>query len=306
MPETGQLDDFQHESLFIPISDQARLHLKRIAGDLQGPPVFMIHGSIENGRIFYSKKGKGFGPYLARQGFDVFIADLRGKGQSTPPIDQHATFSQTDAIREDIPAFLSKINGIKGEQPIHFVAHSWGGVLFLAHLARRPATVDIGSMVMFGTKRRISVFNRQRFVQIDVLWSVVWRTLVSIYGYLPADRFAFGADNESRKVFHQTTKWIYNKQWIDPEDSFDYGAALRKITLPPALYLTGVNDYCLGHKKDVQLLMGETGQPHHAFWLLGKANGNRADYNHVDILTHPQAPNDHFPDVEKWMRRQRQ
>lgn len=302
MPQTASLDDLQQESLFIPIGDDTQLHLKRISSDRQGPPVLMIHGSIENGRIFYSKNGKGVGPYLARHGFDVFIADLRGKGQSTPPIDNDAQFSQTDAIREDIPAFLAKINEIRGERAIHFVAHSWGGVLFLAHLARKPDT-EVASMVMFGTKRRVSVMNWQRLVKIDFLWSFFWRILVRRYGYLPVRRFGLGADNEAKNFYLQTSKWIYQKDWIDPEDGFDYGAALRKMDLPHALYLTGRNDHCLGHRQDVQLLMGETGQPHHEFWLLSKGNGNAIDYGHIDILTHPKAPDDHFPGVVEWLSR---
>ncbi len=61
--------DLQQESLFIPLSPFSKdeLHLKRVyKKGLLGPPVFMLHGSIENGRIFYSDSGKGLAPYRVR------------------------------------------------------------------------------------------------------------------------------------------------------------------------------------------------------------------------------------------------
>ena len=62
-----------------------QLHIRHIycEGGEQGQPVLMVHGAIENGRIFYNEKGKGFGCYLAQQGFDVYVIDLRGRGHYT-------------------------------------------------------------------------------------------------------------------------------------------------------------------------------------------------------------------------------
>ena len=125
----------EQKSLFIQVpNSQDRLHLKRIFNNPQGVPVFMMHGSIENGKIFYSQSLKGLAPYLAQRGFDVFIADLRGKGESTPPVSRKSTYNQTTTLKEDIPLFLSKIRQIKGCQPMHWLAHSWGGVLLLSYL----------------------------------------------------------------------------------------------------------------------------------------------------------------------------
>jgi pimeloyl-ACP methyl ester carboxylesterase len=45
-------------------------------------PIFFIHGYFEDGRIFFTKKGKGLASYLAENGFDVFVCDLLGKGES--------------------------------------------------------------------------------------------------------------------------------------------------------------------------------------------------------------------------------
>ena len=118
------------ESIFIPLHENELLHLKRFCGDDNGPVIFMLHGSIENGRIFYSKNGKGLAPFLAKQGYDVFVADLRGRGQSTPAINRDSKFGLTECVEQEIPAFLNEIKKIRGNSPQHWIAHSWGTVQF--------------------------------------------------------------------------------------------------------------------------------------------------------------------------------
>jgi len=74
-PVKGEL---KMESLMIPIDSVDSIHLKHICIDKDGPPVFMLHGAVENGKICYSDSGRaGLGPYLARHGYDVYVGDLR-------------------------------------------------------------------------------------------------------------------------------------------------------------------------------------------------------------------------------------
>jgi hypothetical protein len=47
--------------------------------------------------------------------------------------------------------------------------------------------------------------------------------------------------------------------------------------------------------------MEEIEQP--KFYLAGKSNGNQHDYDHITLLTHPDAPKDHFNEVIEWMRK---
>ncbi|EPN67992.1 esterase/lipase/thioesterase family protein, partial [Pseudomonas syringae pv. actinidiae ICMP 19079] len=49
----------------------------------RGAPVILLHGSFSNRRFWYSPKGIGLGPYLARAGYDVWIPEMRGHGLSS-------------------------------------------------------------------------------------------------------------------------------------------------------------------------------------------------------------------------------
>ena len=307
----------KEQSIFIKLNGTDQLHLKRFYKDNSDEPVFMVHGSIENGKIFYSASQKGLAPYLAREGYDVFVADLRGRGMSKPAINKSSTFGLTETLSEELPAFINKIKEIKGNVPQHWVAHSWAGVLFLAYFARNQDDVcamrhaprakrhaqKVSSMVFFGAKRRISVWSWKKFYMINIMWIFVSRMIIKLMGYLPAKEIKMGSDNETGKSHHETTVWLQTKRWLDWNDGFDYAEALKKIKLPPVLYLTGAGDNVLGHPVDIKLLMDETGVQDNQFYIVGKANNNLHDYGHIDILTHPDAVNDHYPFVLDWMKK---
>ncbi|RDV16215.1 alpha/beta fold hydrolase [Pontibacter diazotrophicus] len=302
MAETAS-SHLQTASIYIPVTATDTLHLKRFSINKQGPPVLLVHGSIENGRIFYSKSGKGFAPFLAQQGYDVFVADLRGRGKSKPSISGDSDFGLTHTLEEDFPAFISKIKELKGDVPQFWGAHSWGGVLMLAYLARPTVPVKVQAMAFFASKRRISIWSPKKFFMIDVMWNWVAKTAVAVTGALPAEKLKMGSDRETRLTHRQTNDWVVKKPWLHWHDKFDYAAALQQMEVPPTLYLAGAKDNVLGNPVDVEKLLLETGSEQAAFRVLGKANGHLHDYDHIDILTHKDAVRDHFPMVVKWFRK---
>ncbi len=298
---------YQESSLFIKLTgSNDKLHLRRFYNKKKlGPPVFMLHGSIENGEIFYSKNGKGLAPYLANLGYDVFVADLRGRGKSSPKISKKTTQGQSEAICEELPAYINEITKIRGRTKQYWIAHSWGGVLMMSMLARLPKYLSrVERMLCFGSKRNIHVQNIDKFLAIDLFWNLGASLLTKTLGYLPSKELKIGSDNESKKFHHQVKLWATaDYPWIDPDDGFNYGLAIQKIKLPPVFHLTGIEDTYLGNPNDVFAFIKECGSDKYRFKILSKANGNLQDYDHVNILTHPDAVRDHFVEVAQWLRK---
>jgi len=294
--------DIQFDSLFVPLPAGDQLHLKRVHRGETGTPVLLIPGFIEDGRIFYKETGVGYAAYLAQNGYDVFVADLRGRGKSTPRISRASTYGQEEFITEEMPAYLDKIKELKGDQPVHLGAHSWGGVMVLAYLARTKAPLPVASLVFFASKRRISVRNWPWFVSIFIFWNMIFPLIIRLKGYVDAKGFRLGAENESRNVFYQTAAWVREKEWKQWGGTFDYRLHLSDQELPPALYFAGKKDRVLGNPIDVQILADETGEQRKKVMLLSRENGNAVDYDHINILIHKAAPKDHFPVALEWMR----
>lgn len=289
------------ESIFIPVTDVDRLHIKRFYTDSSGIPLFLIHGSIENGKIFYSSSGKGLAPYLAQKGFDVFVVDLRGRGKSTPAIDKTATHGLTNTIEEDIPAVARKIKELKGDVPQHWLSHSWGGVSLLAYLAKHNKEFNVKSMVFFASKRHISIRTLHKYYLINILWDTMGTFAVWRNGFLPALKIKMGSDNESARCYKETNEWVFQKKWIDWRDKFDYAEALSNQELPPLLLLTGAGDKVLGHPTDCRYMLNEIQSNTAEFRIIGKNTGHLHDYDHNTILTHPDAPKDQFIMTKDWI-----
>lgn len=293
----------QRETILYPYGNEQIAVHRFSSGPSVFPPVLLVHGSIENGKIFYSGSGKGLAPYLAQNGFDVFVADLRGKGASRPLVNRHSKATQTDTIEGELPFLVNKIKETTGADSLHLGAHSWGGVLLLSAYALFHGQWNVKSMVFFGTKRRIGIRTFQKFRVIDLGWTLLGSLATWVCGYLPAKKLRMGSDDEPGKFYFQLNRWVYSKKWIDPETGFNYREKLGTLTLPPLHFYTGVHDRLLGHPHDVKRLALETGQAHATVHILGKQNGNRHNYNHINILTHPDAVNDHFPEVAGLFRK---
>ncbi len=291
-------------SLFIESGDH-QLHVRHIAreGCSAGQPVLMVHGAIENGRIFYNEKGRGFGPYLAEQGFDVYILDLRGRGQTIPPIAPFDEHGQSETIIEDLPLFINYVYE-QNPQPMHLVAHSWGGVLLSATFARFPYLLDkVRSQVYFGTKRRVGAFNLEVLFKVKFMWRFLAPKLAKRKGYLAAKALSFGSDDETIKSHAQSMVWTKSLDWIDEHDGFDYAKACQHIQWPPTQFIAAINDKALGHPDDVKRFMAEANYVDAKYVLLAKSQGAKRDYDHISMLTDSAAREDHFSEIAHWMEK---
>ncbi|MGE3728150.1 MAG: alpha/beta fold hydrolase [Candidatus Sericytochromatia bacterium] len=304
-----QPESLKYESLFVSLPSGQRLHLRQIIRSDQesttGPVIWCLHGAIENGKIFYSDSGKGLACFLAQAGYQVYVCDLGGRGQSTPVISRQTRYSQTETILNELPAIHTYLQAKHPQAPLFWLAHSWGGVLFFAHLARLgKIPPHLAGVLCLGTKRQVKVLNWDRLIQIEGVWKRFAYLLTAIYGYLPARKWKLGSDSESRHSHHQSVCWVKPGPWRDPEDQFDYEKALKELDLPPALFLTGVADTCLGHAQDVMTFMAELHHPTAEFKLVGKNQGFLHDYDHINLLTHHDAPQDHFIQLLNWLEQQ--
>ncbi|RHW77370.1 alpha/beta fold hydrolase [Colwellia sp. RSH04] len=291
----------KQESLFIHAGHH-QLHLRHIYKVKGGAPILMLHGSIENGKIFYTEKGKGLGCYLADQGFDVFIADFRGKGKSLPPIHEDTNHGQFEMITQDVPELLQYVHDKTGKK-VHLICHSWGGVILASSLIRKPHLADlISSKLCFGTKRSIRIKSFEKFIKLDLLWNKLLPHIARKTGYVNAEKLKFGADSETLSFLQQSSQWINKGEWQDPVDKYDYIGQVSQVNWPATWHITGIKDSLLGNVHDVRGFIDEYNKDS-KFNLLSKENGNKLDYDHINILTHPEAINDHFPDIVDWLNK---
>ena len=282
--------------------DGEQLHIARWlpAGEIRATAL-LLHGSLANGRSFYSHSGRGLAPFLARHGIACYVPDLRGRGRSTPTLSRHSRHGQWETVVVDIPALHAWVRQCHPDLPVHWLGHSWGGVMMVAALARQPQlAADVASLTLLASKRRLLQRSLAYHLQVNVIWRGLARAVAAVVGYLPARVLRIGADNETRLSLSETYPWLKAGPWRDPRDGFDYSSALARLRLPRCWLLAAQDDPVLGQPADVRRLADELPGPVR-YSIHGRAHGGLQDYSHIGLLIHPDAERDHFPQILAWL-----
>ena len=110
--------------------DGQRLALWRVrpAGASRGA-VLLLHGLSAN-RFAFHWPGRSIAEYLAAEGFDSYVGELRGAGES---VSELPSWDFHDYLEQDVPALLDRVRKASDQRRVHFVGHSMGGILAMCH-----------------------------------------------------------------------------------------------------------------------------------------------------------------------------
>lgn len=280
-------------------SGEHQLNLRRCYRHKDGIPVLMVAGAQECGDIFWPEAAEaGLAPFLADCGFDVFVADLRGKGISWPSVSRNSDWGLRALITEDIPAHLAKIAKLRPATPQFWVGHGMGSLLLSGCYARLdilPAPVM--GMVHFAAARRCELSNLLKSMNY-----ARWQSQLSLTSILFGGSSVTLPNSDSRQVMRELSQWHSSAEWIEQEDSFSYREGLRQKGMPPSIYYALAGRGLWGNVADTRLWMRELGNHDAQLLSLGQANGNLRNYDQHSMLTHKDACDDHFVHLYVWMQ----
>ena len=293
----------EHITVSLPSSDQANMTRFFLDKKNLGAPVFMLHSTLQDGTTFFSEDGNGLACYLARQGYDVFVADLRGKGRSWPQVGAASRYGYHHAINEDIPALLEKITSKRGNVPQIWIGHGWGSVLMCSFYARyADRYAPVARMAHFAARRQSVAAQSSKRWWMDFMWRKLGRFLISVNGYLPARFLRMGVANESKAHYFDYLQWSDSADWLDSTDGFSYGEAIKQQQLPPSFYFAAAADRAYGEPNDVRRFINELGPHDGRLMVLSREGGNLHNYSHLDMVRHKDCEQDHFPLLLDWLK----
>ncbi len=296
-PEHQLLGGVKVELRNICTADNSWLALSRIKprnGKSLAIPVVLIHGSYSMRSFWVSDKGVGLGVYLADQGFDVWIPELRGHGLS-PKGESFSQITAEDQIRYDLPAISDAVFAMT-QTPAFWIGHSFGGLFLLAALSVGWLPHDqVVSIVTFGSQ--IS-FGDTYLKFPPVAWAL--SSILKMVGNFPAPKLGLGPEVESAGTMIETIRWKqFRGKWTSSE-GVSYWDGLEKIKMPVMTYAAAddKNDPPIGCRKIHKRL----GSVDKMFMVLGKDNGFSKDYDHVGMVVSREAQEEVWPDLAGWLK----
>lgn len=157
-PWRGLMYPPEHAECFeVKTEDGLTLCLRRVRARTDGAAkgastrtVMLLHGLAANHRGLHFR-GCSLADWLAGRGFDVWLPELRGHGDSQ--CHGHR-WVLDDYLRYDLPALLGAIRERSGSEQVSWVGHSMGGILLFCYAILNPdapiaRAVTIGSAVDF-------------------------------------------------------------------------------------------------------------------------------------------------------------
>ena len=319
------LDDqpnIKTESIWVSMPNGEQLHMRHLLplseSNTSPKRVFMLHGEVECGRIFYHESGKGAAYYFAKQGYEVFVADLGGRGRSLGCDGEPSSLTVHDIVSDAIPRLLraatqhcalssdedaySPANAIA---PTIWVAHGFGGVLLSAAWARMSAAERTATqMIFFGARRQLQARHRIANAFVKAFCHPLTARLVNWHNAFPATRMRLGSADENTHWFRVYADWINSDSWCDSEDGFDYQAALKANPVPPTLHFATAADKIYSGVADVRAFIDELGC-HDARMIVADTIGDsKRKYDHLSLLLDPAAVNDIFSEASNWLAEQ--
>ncbi|WP_343350074.1 alpha/beta fold hydrolase [Pseudomonas sediminis] len=263
------------------------------AEDARGVPVVLLHGSFSNRRFWYSPKGIGLGAYLARAGFDIWIAEMRGHGLS-PRNQGYRDNNVAQYVRYDLPAIADFIFEQTG-QAAHWVGHSLGGVILAAALG--------GGYLEQSRARSAALFGSQisRTYWPLKIPPVEWgaRLLLLALPYLSGRRLKRGPEDEPIGLALETLSWLkLFGRFGDGEQDWWAGLARMRVPLLGVAAVADPQDPAWACHKLVEQCSAAPRQ----FLLLGKDKGFSSDFGHIEMLVSKEAQREVWPLVEQWLQ----
>jgi len=329
----------QDEVCYVEASDGWRLalHHYRPKGDSpHGEPVLLLHGLGASAEQFDLGVGDIDAPvpslahWLAEQGYDVWVPDLRGSGKSerpSPNVKKRWDWCVDDFIEKDMPAFVDYILERSSYKKLHWIGHSMGGILLFCYCARYGSD-KIASGVAAGAGldyseasssyraieplkeigrhlKRIPVryWSRQFAPLFGRVWNPIEASFFHPANIAPAAARSIPAGVQydlSGEVLYQLASLFKEGGFLSADGRIHYAEIASRVELP-ILLLAGERDLQCRPKvvaKARRLLGGK----HNRMLTYGKNHGQEEDYGHFDLFSGLRVEREVFPDVETWLQ----
>ncbi len=323
----------QDETFYVPTDDGWRLalHRYRPQGDARGAPVILCHGLSSNRYAFDLPGAPSLARFFRDHGRDVWVAELRGSGLSDRPgmfrADVPYSWAFEDHLRCDLPAIISRVLALTGFTQVHWVGHSMGGMLGLAHLAQHE-NPGVASAIAIGSPADFTKIDNRAFgallnvrgllqylpvFPLPLLARLVLPVAHKMSPYLGGPYYSSNIEPiVARKVMALASELVAsNSMWLNfgsflangrfaPENGKPYLEELTGSKIP-IFFVAGTADMMAPEESVIAACQTGEQSGERNCRIFGKKTGCVEDYGHTDLLVGIRSDHEVFPHILKWL-----
>ncbi len=289
-------------------------------------PVLLCHGMLSNRFNVDLDASRSIARYLRDGGFDVWVMELRGHGESRRAAAGGRRWSGwtiDDYIQRDVVAAVRTVRRLTGAPRLHWYGHSLGGMILYAACAVPGMADSIRSAALsdapatFRPLRREGIDMRVarlwgRFVPVvppalvlPFLGPVVWlhpRLMDRRYGL--SDRAlvmrllsnAIVSWGSSGVLLH-LLDMLESGRFLSRDGERDYEEGAERIAFP-LLVLSAARK--LMDEEAVLSGYRRAASEKKRYVRFSRANGYSADYTHSNLMLSEGSPREVYPEIRDW------
>jgi pimeloyl-ACP methyl ester carboxylesterase len=299
-----------------------------------GTPILMVHGLGQN-RYSWDLSKRSLANYLVANGYDVFIAELRGHGLSRANGTTYPDHFE-DYVDRDCPALIKAVREITGHDQIFYMGHSLGATIgycvspvqqqYLKGMIPIAGPSHFGRGVKWISvlARSVGQFQRLRLIGRTLPKPIMvdWIGLLTSYAidffdhprnalfdffWYPRstrrdvlmERVSRGYDRTGSAVIGVMIKWARTGRFVCSQDERDYEALLADAKVP-ALFVTADRDAVVP-RASVELGYECLGSEDKTWREFGMEQDG-VHFGHNDVICGDAAPTVVWPYMLGWIR----
>lgn len=310
----------QAEIYDVTTDDGQDLVLRRIVPRASNayPPVLMLHGLAAN-HLTWRFPERSLADWLAERGHDVWLAELRGHGDS---VRKRFDWRFDDYLNHDIPTIIETIQAVTESDEIQWIGHSMGGVLLYFYGILHPEPpLAAGIAVASGLDYKVGASGFKPMLALrpllEPLVAVPYGTLVHLLSPalgrgLPIEGFNVVRSNIEPEVvrriharcFHtipvsllQSLSTTFEDDGFKMQDGFVFEHNVGRYKVP-SLLLAGSGDMQVSVEAvehTSRLLRSSEIQS------FGREYGHADDYGHFDLILGKRAQTEVWPTIADFL-----
>lgn len=257
----------------------------------QGQPVILIHGSFTNRGFWLSPSGKGLASALLEEGFDPWMLEMRGHGDS--PVNQNYSSNDVEAYAQyDIPAAADFVIEQTKQAPL-WVGHSQGGVVISTAFAGGHLSEDkISGFALFGSQT-----SRYPLMLRIPVFRLLARALL---GFKKSNIVSSkGPEQEPNGIAKEFVRWAGLFSGWKPKKGQSYWKTIPENDIPVIAFGAPKDP---GDPAKYCKRLAEAINKNCEYHLLNKKGGYAQDYGHVNMVISKDAEREIWPKLISWFK----